>query len=352
MLVLEAKLKGKTEQYRVIDDIIRTAQFVKNKALRFWIDSPKEDKINRFSLNKYCAVLAANVEYPWVKKLNSMARQASAERAWIAISRFYGNDQAKKLGKKGFPKFKKFSRSMEYKTSGWSLSPDRKTLTLKDGFAAGSFKLKGTRDLNFYDIKQIKRVRIVKRADGYYAQFCVDAERKERIHYTGSEIGIDVGLSHFLTDSNGEKIDNPRHLRVAEKRLKKSQRRMSRRYKNPNKGVLGARMVKSKALQSKRYHRARVQVALKHLGVRCDSLRVNHGIKSVHNLSWQTVTTQKARTLGRIRVQVPSARLRYDSLPAHTDQTRFLESEAGDRAQSDIRCGMTLALMGSSYGEN
>jgi putative transposase len=267
LLVLEAKLKGKTEQYRVIDDIIRTAQFVKNKALRFWIDSPKEDKINRFSLNKYCAVLAANVEYPWVKKLNSMARKASAERAWIAISRFYGNGQAKKLGKKGFPKFKKFSRSMEYKTSGWSLSPDRKTLTLKDGFAAGSFKLKGTRDLNFYDIKQIKRVRIVKRADGYYAQFCVDAERKERIHYTGSEIGIDVGLSHFLTDSNGEKIDNPRHLRVAEKRLKKSQRRMSRRYKNPNKGVLGARMVKSKALQSKRYHRARVQVALKHLGV-------------------------------------------------------------------------------------
>lgn len=44
-------------------------------------------------------------------------------------------------------------------------------------------------------------------------------------------------------------------------------------------------------------------------------------------------------------------RLSCDSLSAHTDQTRILEGEAGNRAQSDIRCGMTLALMGSSYGE-
>ena len=52
-----------------------------------------------------------------------------------------------------------------------------------------------------------------------------------------------------------------------------------------------------------------------------------------------------------MRVQVPPLRLIDDSLSAHADQTRFLESEAGNRAQSDIRCGMTLALMGSSYGE-
>jgi hypothetical protein len=53
-----------------------------------------------------------------------------------------------------------------------------------------------------------------------------------------------------------------------------------------------------------------------------------------------------------MQVKALPTRLRCDSLSAHTDQTRFLEGEAGDRAQSDIRCGMTLALMGSSYGEN
>jgi len=267
VLALEAKLKGTIKQYGVIDDIIRAAQFVQNKALHFWMGSPREDKVNRFSLNKYCTILAADPEYPWVKKLNSMARQASAERAWFAISRFFDNCKSKKPGKKGFPKFKKFSRSVEYKTSGWKLSEDRKTLTLTDGFAAGSFKLKGTRDLKFYDIKQIKRIRIVKRADGYYAQFCVDIERKEKVQYTGSEIGIDVGLSHFLTDSKGAKVDNPRHLRAAEKTLKKSQRLMSRRYKNPSKGRNGEKMVKDKSPQSRRYHKARVEVARQHLGV-------------------------------------------------------------------------------------
>jgi putative transposase len=195
-----------------------------------------------------------------------MARQASAERAWAAISRFFENCK-KKVPQKGFPKFKKFSRSVEYKTSGWKLSPDRKFLTLKDGFNAGRFKLLGTRDLKFYDIKEIKRVRIVKRADGYYAQFCVDVERREKIQYTGSEIGIDVGLTHFLTDSKGNKVDNSRHLRKAHKRLNKSQHRMSRRYSNPKKGKKGEVMVKTKSPQSKRYHKARTQVARKHLEV-------------------------------------------------------------------------------------
>ncbi len=50
-------------------------------------------------------------------------------------------------------------------------------------------------------------------------------------------------------------------------------------------------------------------------------------------------------------VKNPPTRLRYDSLSAHTDPTRFLEGEAGNRAQSDIGCEMTLVLMGNSQGE-
>lgn len=264
MLVLESKLKGCPVQFAKLDEAIRTGQFIRNACLRYWMDNRGTTKND---LQKYCAVLASNPEFTWAKKLNSMARQAHADRTWFAISRFFENCKAKKIGKKGFPLFKKHSRSVEYKTSGWKLSEDRKTLTLTDGFEAGSFKLKGTRDLNFYDIKQIKRIRIVKRADGYYAQFCIDVERKEKAQYTGSEIGIDVGLTHFLTDSNGDKIDNPRHLRTALKRLRKSQRRMSGRYKNPKKGKKGEVMVKTKSPQSKRYHKARTQVARKHLEV-------------------------------------------------------------------------------------
>ena len=226
MIVLEFKLKGKPHQYRVVDDMIRTAQFIRNKTLRYWMDN---QNVKLSDLYKQCAVLAKKFE--WAGKLNSMARQASAERALIAIQRFFANCKANKPGKKGYPQFKKFSRCVEYKTSGWKLSSDKRTLTFTDGFAAGTFRLVGCRDLHFYAPSEIKRVRVIRRADGYYAQFCISVERVEEVIPTGKAIGIDLGLNHFLTDSTGATVPNPRHLRKSEKALKRAQRRVSKKKK-------------------------------------------------------------------------------------------------------------------------
>ncbi len=226
MLVLEAKLKGKTEQYGLIDEAIRTALFCRNKALRYWIDNRST---GRYDLNKFMAVLASLFEF--ANKLNSQARQSSAERAWSGIARFFDNCKKKVSGKKGYPKFKKRGHSVEYKQTGWKLSDDRKYLTLTDGFKIGRLKLVGSRDLNFYQIEQIKRVRLVRRADGYYAQFCVDVDRREEIEPSKTTIGLDVGLSHFYTDSNGSTVENPRFIRKSERQLKKLQRKVSKRKK-------------------------------------------------------------------------------------------------------------------------
>lgn len=130
-------------------------------------------------------------EFPWASKLNSQARQASAERAWSAI----------------------------------------RSICFTDGFGAGWLKLKGTRDLNFYQLDQIKRVRIVRRSDGYYCQCVVDVERVVDRQPTQKTVGIDVGLAHCYTDSDGNKIDNPRYVRKSEKRLKKLQRRVRKKVK-------------------------------------------------------------------------------------------------------------------------
>ncbi|MEG4580041.1 transposase [Microcoleus sp. MON1_C5] len=222
MIVLEFKLKGKAEQYRIIDEMIRTAQFVRNKTLRYWTEN---QGIKLVDLYKQCAVMAK--EFEWAGKLNSTARQASAERAIFAIQRFFANCKAKKPGKKGYPQFKKYTRSLEYKQSGWALSVDKRCLTFKDGFAAGKFTLIGSRDLHFYAPDEIKRIRIVRRADGYYAQFCINVERKEEIVPTGKAIGIDVGLNHFYTDSDGKTVANPRYLKKSEKALKRLQKRVS-----------------------------------------------------------------------------------------------------------------------------
>ncbi len=226
MIVLEFKLKGKQQQYRIIDEMIRTAQFIRNKALRYWMDN---QGVKLADLYKQCAVMAR--EFEWAGKLNSMARQASAERALIAIQRFFANCKAKKPGLKGYPQFKKFSRSVEYKTSGWKISSDKRCLTFTDGFAAGSFKLVGSRNLHFYAPDEIKRIRVIRRVDGYYAQLCINVERVEEAVPTGKAIGIDVGLNHFYTDSTGATLPNPRHLRKSELGLKRAQRRVSSKKK-------------------------------------------------------------------------------------------------------------------------
>lgn len=230
MLVFEAKLQGTSDQYGRLDEAIRTGRFVRNMCLRYWLDG---HAFRRNDLNKYCKVLADNPEFPWVKKLNSMARQAMAERAWAAIARFFDNCKKKILGKKGFPKFKRHQTraSVEYKTSGWALSEDRRYITFRDGFEAGTFKLWGTRDLHYYQIEQIKRTRVVRRSDGYYVQFCLDVDRLEQRLPTGKTIGLDVGLTHFYTDSNGDKVENPHYLRKSELALKRAQRRLSRKQK-------------------------------------------------------------------------------------------------------------------------
>jgi putative transposase len=231
MLVFEAKLEGTNKQYERLDKAIRTARFVRNSCLRYWMDNKG---VGKYELSAYCAVLGK--QFPWASKLNSQARQASAERAWSAISRFYDNCKKGKPGKKGFPRFKKHQThgSVEYKNTGWKLSEDRRIITFTDGFKAGSFKLWGTRDLHFYQLSHIKRVRVVRRADGYYVQFAIDVERIEKREPTGKTIGLDVGLTHFYTDSDGHTKENPRHLRKSEKALKRLNRKLSRTQKGSN----------------------------------------------------------------------------------------------------------------------
>jgi len=250
MIVYEFKVKGKQAQYRAIDEAIRTSQFIQNKCLRYWMDNKE---LRQYDLNKYCAVLA-NV-FPFADELNSMARQSAAERTWSAIARFYDNCKKKVKGKKGFPKFKKNCRSVEYKTSGWKLSLLRKAITFRDGKNIGTLKLKGTYDLNYYDIKQIKRVRLVRRADGYYAQFAIDVKVRMEPQLTGKMTGLDLGLKFFIADNEGNTEPCHQFYRKSERQLNRANRQKSKKFN------------KSAKPQSKNYHKARNRYARKHLRV-------------------------------------------------------------------------------------
>lgn len=258
MIVYEFKVKGKESQYQSIDEAIRTSQFIQNKCLRYWMDNKDSKvKVDKYALNKYCAVLAA--EFPFADELNSMARQSAAERAWSAIARFYDNCKKKVKGKKGFPRFKKNCRSVEYKSSGWKLSENRKSITFSDKKGIGNLKLKGTYDLNYYDIKQIKRIRLVRRADGYYAQFAIDVNVLIETQPTGQVVGIDLGLKYFIADNKGNVEPAPQFYRKSEKQLNRANRKKSKKFSKERR--------ESNQRQSNNYHKARNRYARKHLRV-------------------------------------------------------------------------------------
>jgi putative transposase len=74
-------------------------------------------------------------------------------------------------------------------------------------------------------------------------------ERKEEPILTGIAIGIDVGLNHFYSDSDGETAANPRYLRKSEKALKRLHDRVSREEERFWQSEKSDRQVRKKALE-------------------------------------------------------------------------------------------------------
>jgi putative transposase len=158
------------------------------------------------------------------------------------------------------------------KVSGWKLSDNRKHIAFTDKKGIGTVKLVGSRDLNFYDghltvgdssptrvlsLEQIKRVRILRRADGYYVQFSVQLDPRDTVEpVTPSQkaVGIDLGIKYFLADSLGNIEPSPQFYRRGEQQLNRLNRKKSKKFR------------KGKP-QSKNYSKARRLYAIKHLKV-------------------------------------------------------------------------------------
>jgi len=296
MLIFEYKLAGAKKQYAAIEEAIRIVQFIRNKCLRLWMDGRD---ISKNDLQCDCAVLAK--AYPFATCLNSQARQASADRAWFAISRFYDNCKSHKPGKKGYPRFQHDNRSLEYKTTGWKLEPDGKHITFTDGCSIGCLRLVGNpkQKIAAFPPEQIKRVRIGHRADGYYVQFGGKAERAIVHQPTGKQVGIDVGLKAYYTDSDGNTVDNPRHYRKAEQKLKRLHRQVSRKQKKSKNRKKARRQLAKEYLKVQRQREDFARktastlisshdvIAFEDVQIR-NMVRNHHLAKSIHDAGWST----------------------------------------------------------------
>jgi putative transposase len=83
---------------------------------------------------------------------------------------------------------------------------------------------------------EVKQIRIVRRASGYYAMLSIalDVDVPQPMP-SGHGVGIDLGLNHFLATSDGQLVDRPRFFVDGQRKLKLLQRQLKRKKKGSRK---------------------------------------------------------------------------------------------------------------------
>lgn len=132
--------------------------------------------------------------------------------------------KGKKIGRLRF-KGKGWFKTMNYNQSGFKLE-DKKLILSK----VGEIPIKLHRQIT----GKIKGL-IIKRAnsDKWFAIFQVE-QRPEPLPKTGKTIGLDMGIKHFLTDSQGRQIENPKFYEKTLKKIKTVQHWLSNKKKGSN----------------------------------------------------------------------------------------------------------------------
>ncbi|MGH9849584.1 MAG: RNA-guided endonuclease InsQ/TnpB family protein [Blastocatellia bacterium] len=245
---------------------------------------------------------------PEVKSHLRAIQQDALERVDEALKGFFR--RVKNGEKPGFPRFKgkdryhTFSQKYE-KVRPCPLKGDKLTVP-----GVGSCRVRLSRPIE----GQCKQLRITRRVDGWYALLVCEMEKPEPLPMTGHTVGIDVGITSFATLSNGEEIENPRHLKSALDNLQRQQRRLSRK-KNGSK-----RRAKQKAKVAKAHlkvarcrkdfhHKDSTDLVRRFDAITVEDLNIrgmvkNHRLaQAISDVAWGsffTMTQTKAESAGRV----------------------------------------------------
>ena len=187
---------------------------------------------NHAAMCEHVAKLKKTTHPHW-KALPSQAIQEELKRIHLAYDRFF-----KKLGGRPHIKPRHKFKSVTLKQSGWKITENRLTLTLRN-WDAGTWK-RDPVPYTFHKHREfegtIKRITIKRDACGdYWLYLITDFVDTEPLPTTGKSVGADFGMKDaYLTLSTGEKIQHPQPLKQSLKKLRYLNKSLSRKQKGSN----------------------------------------------------------------------------------------------------------------------
>ncbi len=250
----------------------------------------------------------------WLKTIHSQVLQNAVLDLDDAFDRFFKKEA-------GYPKFKKKHGKRQ------SFTYPQKVKVNRDGVWLP--KIGWTRFRKSREIEgTIKRATISRKASGWYlALNCeVQVEMPEPMPVTeGNSVGIDLGSIDLITTSRGQKVANPRHYRTMERRLKREQRKLSRKQPGSNNRLKQKQRVAGlhERIANRRMdtlHRISRQLVDENQAIFCEDLNVlgiAKGLgKSAGDAGWGEVVRQlkyKSEWAGKTFLQIgryfPSSKL-------------------------------------------
>jgi putative transposase len=225
--------------------------------------------------------------------------------------------------KAGFPRFKGKDRydSFEFNNTGFALQGDRLQIS-----KIGNIRLRLSRPSKGL----IKQLRILRRVDGWFAQFVVEVEG-QKLPENSKVVAIDVGIEKFAALSNFTFIENPTFYKRTQRELRRAQRRVARRKE-------GSHSRKAAIVLLRKVHQRIRNQRLNFLHQESKKLVNRFGIIGFENLNI------KGLSQGFLAKQVHDAGwstfLRMLSYKAEEAGGRAVEVDCGYTSQTCPACGI------------
>lgn len=214
---------------------------------------------------------------------------------------------------KGFPRFKSGNRwhSFRFRDAGPQL---KGSYFHAPKLCGGKIRVNVHRPLE----GSFKFARIIKRPSGWYLQ-CVCETQPQPLPALDNAVGLDMGITSLVADSDGVITPNPQHLKASLKQLAKAQRVLSRRKKGSRRrrkqGRLVARIHERIGNQRKdtlhkvaRHYVNSYQTIVVEDLQPCNMVKNHHLARAIMDSSWgllRQLLADKAEKAGRVFVAVP-----------------------------------------------